>query len=157
MELTIRPASVDDHLSVHEILMSPHVLRGTMRVPQSPVEQTRERLTPARGVIQLVAEDAGEIVGFAELITHPDDPRERHAGEINLVAVRESWLGKGVGKALCAELVDLADNWLNSPASGWSCSRVTSGPSASTSASASPTRARCGGSASETAPGWTPT
>ena len=27
--------------------------------------------------------------------------------------MRESWLGKGVGKALCAELVDLADNWLN--------------------------------------------
>jgi L-phenylalanine/L-methionine N-acetyltransferase len=113
MELTIRPASMDDHLSVHEILMSPHVLRGTMRVPQSPVELTRERLSPPRGVIQLVADDAGEIVGFAELITHPDDPRARHAGEINLVAVRESWLGKGVGKALCAELVDLADNWLN--------------------------------------------
>jgi hypothetical protein len=50
MELTIRPASVDDHMSVHEILMSPHVLRGTMRVPQSPLEQTRERLTPPRGV-----------------------------------------------------------------------------------------------------------
>ena len=74
MELTIRPASVDDHPAVHEILMSPHVLRGTMRVPRSPVEQTRERLSPARGVIQLVAEAAGEIVGFAELITHPDDP-----------------------------------------------------------------------------------
>ena len=113
MKLTIRPASADEYPAVHEILMSPHVLRGTMRVLQSPPEQTRERLTPSRGVIQLVAEAAGEIVGFAELITHPDDPRARHAGEINLVAVPESWLGKGVGKALCAELVDLADNWLN--------------------------------------------
>lgn len=113
MELTIRPASMDDHLPIHEILMSPHVLRGSMRVPHSPVEQTRERLAPARGVIQLVAEDAGEVVGFAELITHPDEPRGRHAGEINLVAVRASSLGKGVGRALCAELVDLADNWLN--------------------------------------------
>jgi putative acetyltransferase len=113
MELTIRAASVDDHPAVHEILMSSHVLRGTMRVPWSPAEQTHERLSPARGVVQLVAEAAGEVVGFAEMITHPDEPRARHAGEINLVAVRESWLGKGVGKALCAELVDLADNWLN--------------------------------------------
>jgi putative acetyltransferase len=104
---------LEDHRAVHEILMSPHVLLGTMRVPLSPVEQTRERLSPRRGVIQLVAEAAGEIVGFAELVTYPDEPRARHAGEINLVAVRASSLGNGVGTALCAELVDLADNWLN--------------------------------------------
>ena len=113
MELTIRPASVDDHPVVHEILMSPHVLRDTMRVPLSRMEHTRERLSPTRGVIQVIAEAAGEVVGFAELITYPDEPRARHAGEINLVAVRASCLGKGVGKALCAGLVELADNWLN--------------------------------------------
>jgi L-phenylalanine/L-methionine N-acetyltransferase len=53
------------------------------------------------------------VVGFGELITYPDEPRYRHTGEINMVATRADSLGKGVGRALMAAMIDLADNWLN--------------------------------------------
>src|SRR5688500_12776958 len=99
MELTLRAPGEDDAGAVHEILMSPHVLRGTMRVPNSPLSTTRERLSPAPGTHQLVAIDHDRIAGFAELLHMPDE-RMRHAAEINMVAVHPDWIGKGVGRAL---------------------------------------------------------
>ncbi|MFL0712285.1 MAG: GNAT family N-acetyltransferase [Microcella pacifica] len=54
-----------------------------------------------------------EIVGFGELITTPDEPRARHAGEIDLVAVSEDSQSQGVGSALMDSMIDLADNWLD--------------------------------------------
>jgi putative acetyltransferase len=113
MDLAIRHVTERDHEAVHEILTSPHVVAGSMRVPLSPLRQTRERLAPTRGIYQLVAEAEGRVVGFGELITYPDEPRHRHAGEINMVAAHADWLGKGVGRALVEAMVELADNWLN--------------------------------------------
>ena len=113
MDLVIRHAAERDVEAVHEILTSPHVVSGSMRVPLAPPGQTRERLTPVRGVYQLVAETDARVVGFGELITYPDEPRMRHVGEINMVATHAAWTGKGVGRALVDAMVDLADNWLN--------------------------------------------
>jgi putative acetyltransferase len=113
MDLVIRHVNERDHEAVHEILTSPQVVSGSMRVPFAPPQQTRERLTPARGIYQLVAEADGRVVGFGELITYPDEPRHRHAGEINMVATHPDWTRKGVGRALLEALIDLADNWLN--------------------------------------------
>ena len=113
MDLVIRHVNEQDLEAVHEILTSPHVLGGPMRVPFAPLRQTRERLTPTRGIYQLVAEAEDRVVGFGELITYPDEPRHRHAGEINMVATHPDWARKGVGRALLDAMVDLADNWLN--------------------------------------------
>jgi L-phenylalanine/L-methionine N-acetyltransferase len=113
MDLVIRHVKEQDHEAVHEILTSPHVLSGSMRVPFAPLQQTRERLTPTRGIYQLVAEAEDRVVGFGELITYPDEPRHRHAGEINMVATHADWIQTGVGRALLDALIDLADNWLN--------------------------------------------
>jgi putative acetyltransferase len=88
------------------------VVAGSLRVPLAPLQQTRERLTPTRGIYQLVAEAEGRVVGFGELITS-DDPRERHVGDVNMVATHPDWTGKGVGRALVEAIVELADNWLN--------------------------------------------
>jgi hypothetical protein len=49
MDLVIRHVKEQDHEAVHEILTSPHVLSGSMRVPFAPLQQTRERLTPRAG------------------------------------------------------------------------------------------------------------
>jgi L-phenylalanine/L-methionine N-acetyltransferase len=70
MDLVIRHVKEQDHEAVHEILTSPHVLSGSMRVPFAPLQQTRERLTPTRGIYQLVAEAEDRVVGFGELITY---------------------------------------------------------------------------------------
>jgi len=113
MNLNIRAVGEQDHQAVHEILTSPHVLAGTMRLPLAPLQRTRERLTPPPGTYQIVAETEGRVVGFGELVTYPDEPRHRHVGEINLVATHADWRGKGVGRALMEAMIDLADNWLN--------------------------------------------
>jgi L-phenylalanine/L-methionine N-acetyltransferase len=94
MDLVIRHVTDEDVEAVHEILTSPHVVSGSMRVPLSPLRQTRERLAPAHGVYQLVAEAEGRVVGFGELITYPDEPRMRHVGEVNMVATHAAWTGK---------------------------------------------------------------
>jgi putative acetyltransferase len=113
MDLVIRAVAEQDHGAIHEILTSPHVVGGSMRVPLAPLQQTRERLTPARGTYQLVAEADDRVVGFGELITYPDEPRHRHVGELNMVATHAEWTGRGVGRALLEAMIDLADNWLN--------------------------------------------
>lgn len=65
MDLVIRHVAEEDVAAVHEILTSPHVVGGSMRVPLAPLRQTRERLAPARGVYQLVAEAEGPVAtGF---------------------------------------------------------------------------------------------
>jgi putative acetyltransferase len=113
MDVIIRAVREQDHEAIHEILMSPHVIAGSMRVPFAPLQQTRERLTPDAGTYQLAAEAEDRVVGFGELITHPDEPRHRHTGEINMVATHADWVRQGVGRALIEAIVDLADNWLN--------------------------------------------
>jgi L-phenylalanine/L-methionine N-acetyltransferase len=113
MDVVIRSAAEGDLEAIHEILTSPHVVAGSMRVPHAPLHQTRERLAPTRGIYQLVAECDGRVVGFGELVTHPDEARMRHVGEVNMVATHADWTGKGVGRALLEAMIDLADNWLN--------------------------------------------
>lgn len=112
MDVVIRHVTERDLEAVHEILTSPHVVAGSLRMPFAPLQQTRERLTPTRGIYQLVAEAEGRVVGFGELITFPDDPRERHVGDVNMVATHADWTGKGVGSAVLDAIVELADNWL---------------------------------------------
>ena len=110
--ITIRGVQAGDAPGVHVILTSPHVLRGSMRVPYSRVERTAERLTAKDGVHQLVAEAEGSVVGFAELVTEPTEPRGIHAGEVNMVATHADWTRRGIARALTEALLDLADSWL---------------------------------------------
>ncbi|WP_193368873.1 GNAT family N-acetyltransferase [Pelagibius marinus] len=117
MEITIRHAAPEDAAAVHVIFSQDHVLDGTQRLPYASPDYMRERLSAQPGVIKLVAEAEGrdgkkEVVGFAELITYPDNPRHHHAGEVNMITVHQDWQGKGVGRRLMEAMIDLADNWL---------------------------------------------
>jgi len=109
----IRAVAERDHEAIHEILTSPHVLAGTMRLPFAGLHQTSERLSPRVGTYQVVAEADAEVVGFGELITQPEHPRHSHVGDLNLVATRADAVGRGVGRTLTEALIDLAENWLN--------------------------------------------
>lgn len=112
MEITIRHAERRDAAAVHDILTSDHVVRGSMRLPYEPAELTERRMEPSSDVIRLVAVSQKGVVGFAELITHPDNPRHRHASEINMIVVAKDAQNKGVGRQLMEAIIDLADNWL---------------------------------------------
>ena len=84
-----------------------------MRLPHDAAHKTVERLAPRSGTIHLVADIDGRPVGVLELVTWPDEPRHRHVGEINLVAVHPDWSGRGAGRALMEAAIELADDWLN--------------------------------------------
>ncbi|MEM7462238.1 MAG: GNAT family N-acetyltransferase [Pseudomonadota bacterium] len=112
MSISIRNVEDKDAPAVHEILTSQHVVEGTMRLKYMPPETTHTRIQPEPGKYKLVAEIENKVVGFAELITHPDLPRHAHVGEINMICVRADHQGKGVARALFQEMIDLAERWL---------------------------------------------
>jgi L-phenylalanine/L-methionine N-acetyltransferase len=109
----IRAVAERDHEAIHQILTSPHVLAGTMRLPFAGLHQTKERLSPRVGTYQVVAEAGEEVVGFGELITEPEHPRHGHVGDLNMIATRADSVGQGIGRSLTEALIDLAENWLN--------------------------------------------
>ena len=111
--LSIRALAEQDHHAIHEILISRSVIEGTMRLPHAPARETAERLAPRSGTVHLVADIDGRPVGVLELVTWPDEPRHRHVGEVNLVAVHPDWAGRGAGRALMEAAIELADDWLN--------------------------------------------
>jgi putative acetyltransferase len=113
MDVVIRSAAEGDLEAIHEILASPQRRRrvhaGALRAaaPDPRAAGSHPRDLPAGG------RERGRVVGFGELITHPDEPRHRHVGEVNMVATHADWTRKGVGHALLEAMLDLADNWLN--------------------------------------------
>jgi L-phenylalanine/L-methionine N-acetyltransferase len=109
----IRAVAERDHEAIHQILTSPHVLAGTMRLPFAGLHQTKERLSPRVGTYQVVAEAGEEVVGFGELITEPEHPRHGHVGDLNMIATRADSVVQGIGRSLTEALIDLAENWLN--------------------------------------------
>lgn len=109
---TIRHLEPRDHAAIHAMFLSDPVLDGTMRLPYESPAYTEGRLERAPGRIQLVACLDDEAVGYAELMTFPNAPRHRHAGEIYMIAVRDDLRGRGIGRTLMEALLDLADQWL---------------------------------------------
>jgi GNAT superfamily N-acetyltransferase len=83
-------------------------------VPQAVTDATWSRmLTPGSGVAGLVAEVAGEVVGFANYVVHPYTWSQRPAGYLEDLYVREDVRGQGVGAGLIQALLDLGQ------AQGW--------------------------------------
>jgi putative acetyltransferase len=111
--VTVRGLEERDHRAVHAILVSDAVIERTMRVPYAPLSSTTSRLEAKDGVHLLVAEVAERVVGFAELVVSPSQPRHAHVAELNMVCTHPDFGGRGVGRALTQAVIDVADNWLN--------------------------------------------
>lgn len=86
------------------------VAAGTLQLPFMSTTERRERYAPSEMQRSLVAEIDGTVVGEGSLTLHR--LRRKHVGSIGM-AVAESFQGRGVGTALMAALMDLADNWYN--------------------------------------------
>lgn len=111
--ILIRSAEPDDYRAFHEIYSCPRAYEGTLQLPYPSAEMWRKRLAePPEGTYNLVAVVDGKVVGSLGLHTNPNRPRRRHSATFGM-GVHDDWQGKGIGSALLAACIDLADNWLN--------------------------------------------
>ena len=110
--IAIRRVEGRDAEALQALYSSPRAMAGTLQLPFPSVDLWRKRLAEwAADDYMLVAEVDGDVVGNAGLHSMGRSARRRHVGYIGM-AVRDDWQGKGVGTALMAAIVDLADNWL---------------------------------------------
>lgn len=113
MNIIIRHAELADYPAITEIHAQPKVIWGTLQMPFPSAEVWRKRLADRPdNFYSLVACLEEEIVGTLSLWIDGSSPRRRHAGGLGM-AVHDKWQGRGIGTALLASAIELADKWLN--------------------------------------------
>ena len=106
----IRAPRPEDVPAVTQMMNLPGVREGTLRLPYTPESFARGRLLePGPGVYPLIAARDGQPVGYGALMRRSG--RQAHMAELVLFVHDDHW-GQGIGTALLAALIDLADNWL---------------------------------------------
>ena len=108
-EIQIRAAEPSDAEALYDIFSGPRAVAGTLQLPWVSLEARRTWLTPTPDHHGIVATIEGRVVGNAGLHLETG-ARRRDCGWIGM-AVHDDFQGKGVGTALMAALMDLADNW----------------------------------------------
>jgi len=112
VKIQVRAMNAADWPAMHKLWSEPGVYRDTLQLPFQSEDAVRKKIeNPPEGVIRLVAEVDGRVIGACTL--HPNHrPRMRHVAGCGVSVYPDYW-NKGAGSALMAVLVDLADNWLN--------------------------------------------
>jgi L-phenylalanine/L-methionine N-acetyltransferase len=107
----IRATQVSDYQDIHELLACPGVVRNTLQLPYVSLDQHKKRLEELRpGEHLLAAEVDGKVVDQLSLACLRY--RRSHMGQI-FMAVHDDYQNRGIGTALMAAAIDLADNWFN--------------------------------------------
>jgi phosphinothricin acetyltransferase len=105
----IRPVKTGDAAAICGIY-NPYVTRSVITFEESPVpaDQMEKRIREiSAGYPWLVWEEAGEILGYAYLHAWHERQAYRYSAE-DSIYLRESCLGRGIGKALLAGLLEKA-------------------------------------------------
>ena len=109
-DIRIRAMEPSDVEAIHAIFACPRVTANTLQVPWRSVEYVRERfgraLTDAHVLVAVVN---GQVVGNIGL--RLEQGRRRDVGNFGM-SVHDDFQGRGIGTALMAAMIDLADNWL---------------------------------------------
>jgi putative acetyltransferase len=109
--LTLRAREPEDWEGIAALMALPKVRFGTLRLPFASRQQTRKWLeVPPEGNVGIVAMLDGRLIGSANVTQYKG--RRSHVGGIGL-CVHDDFHGRGIGTALLAAVVDVADNWLN--------------------------------------------
>ncbi|WP_137938896.1 GNAT family N-acetyltransferase [Chitinivorax sp. B] len=110
--IILRRAAIEDAEAVARIFDDLSAVAGTMQLPWPSVEGWQKRMvTQEDDHIELVALIGDQLVGTAG-IRGEAKPRRRHVAHV-WIAIADAWQGQGVGSCLMAELIHLADRWLN--------------------------------------------
>ncbi len=110
MSWVVRRATVDDADAVAQLYDDPSAYAGTLQLPYPLPSTWRERLAQTDNTVHLLACSGDEVIGSAALHPNLRSPRRAHAASLGM-AVPKAWQHKGVGTALLAAIVELADNW----------------------------------------------
>ena len=110
--ISVRAREPRDIEALHEVMSCPGVVHGTMQLPLRSLEGRREQYNQSRpDMHSLVAEVDGRVVGQLGLFLE-SAARRRHVGNVGM-AVHDDFQGRGIGSAMMAAALELADNWLN--------------------------------------------
>jgi len=110
--IRIRAMNSADWRDLYEIWSDPRVCWGTLQMPFQSEDDVRKKVeNPPEGMYRLVAEVDGRVVG-ATVLHLAQAPRRRHTASCGISVHPDHW-NRGVGSALIAAVVDLADKWLN--------------------------------------------
>ena len=111
-DIVVRAAEPSDMAQVTDVMNQPRAVWGTLQTPMTSVEQRQKRFDATDvNNRMLVAEIDGRVVGCIGLHREPWH-RRHHAAGLGM-AVHDAYAGRGVGTALMAAVVDLADRWWN--------------------------------------------
>ena len=110
-EIVVRHAEAEDAQALQQIHMMSEVIYNTLQIPHPSLAMWRERLgAPQPGRRQLVACMDGEVIGHLAL-TVEQNPRRSHVATFG-ISVAADMQGRGVGRRLMSEMINLCDNWL---------------------------------------------
>ncbi len=110
--IIVRGRESRDLEAITEVFNCPGVVAGTLQLPYRSVEDRRKWFAdPAPGAHSLVAEIDGRVVGQLRL-DPATNPRRRNCASIGM-GVHDDFQGRGVGSALVAAMIELADRWLD--------------------------------------------
>lgn len=111
-DLIIRPLHPDDAADQYAMVADPRVAVNLMQLPSMEFAETQKWIQePKPGQHRLAAELNGRVIGSIN-IQQNLRPRLMHSGKLGLMVHPDHW-GQGVGNALMAAGLNLADNWLN--------------------------------------------
>ena len=109
--LVIRPLHPNDIDDLYEIITDPRVISTLIAIPSMEYQDEEKWLADKKpGSHRLVAELDGKVIGSAG-IGQNLRARMTHSGHFGLMVHADYW-GQGIGSALTAAALDLADNWL---------------------------------------------
>jgi L-phenylalanine/L-methionine N-acetyltransferase len=109
-DILIRAMEPTDLPDLTEAWNQPRAYAGTLQLPYTSLEARQTRFAArTAGQTSLAAVIAGRTVGM--IFLGREENRRSHVGSIGM-AVHDAYAGRGVGTALMAAVVDLADNWL---------------------------------------------
>lgn len=110
--IVVRRPRAEDGEDIAAIYAFEEVVAFTAQLPHRDVQFWRDfyRTRDPEGV-ELAAEIDGRVVGHLGMILNRA-PRRKHVGSFG-ICVHPDFHGRGVGRALMAEMINLADNWLN--------------------------------------------